>query len=72
MIQVSKLEKPFTLSQLLVPYCSFALVWNSFEVNITTKDRRYLVVKVNCSDVDYHFTVVKVNTLSGLSPEEKK
>ena len=31
------------------------------EVNVTTKDRHYLVVKVNCSDVHYHI-VVKVNT----------
>ena len=31
------------------------------EVNVTTKDRHYMVVKVNCSDVHYHI-VVKVNT----------
>ena len=31
------------------------------EVNVTTKDRHYMVVKVNCSDVDYHI-IVKVNT----------
>ena len=31
------------------------------EVNVTTKDRHYLVVKVNCSEVHYHL-VVKVNT----------
>ena len=30
----------------------------TFEVNVTTKDRHYLVVNVNCSD----HTVVKVNT----------
>ena len=35
----------------------------TFEVNVTTKDRHYLVVNVNCSDVYYH-TVVKVNTYS--------
>ena len=33
----------------------------TLEVNVTTKDRHYLVVKVNCSDVHYHI-VVKVNT----------
>ena len=32
------------------------------EVNVTTKDRHYLVVKVNYSDVHYHI-VVKVNTV---------
>ena len=31
------------------------------EVNVTTKDRHYLVVKVNVSDVHYYI-VVKVNT----------
>ena len=31
------------------------------EVNVTTKDVQYLVVKVNCCDVFYHI-VVKVNT----------
>ena len=31
------------------------------ELNVTTKDRHYLVVKVNYSDVHYHI-VVKVNT----------
>ena len=31
------------------------------EVNVTTNDHHYLVVKVNCSDVHYHI-VVKVNT----------
>ena len=33
----------------------------TLEVNITTKDHHYSVVKVNCSDVHYHI-VVKVNT----------
>ena len=33
----------------------------TLEVNITTTDRHYSVVKVNCSDVHYHI-VVKVNT----------
>ena len=35
---------------------------NTVEVNVTTKDRHYLVVKVNCSDVHYH-RVVNVNTV---------
>ena len=33
------------------------------EVNVTTKDRHYMVVKVNCDDVHYHI-VVKVNTFN--------
>ena len=48
--------------QVLATHCKKLIVnVTTVEVNVTTKDRHYLVVKVNCSDVHYHL-VVKVNT----------
>ena len=44
----------------LLFFC-FLFFPSTVEVNVTTKDRHYLVVKVNCSDVHYYI-VVKVNT----------
>ena len=49
------------LHQQVCPHCTVIVNVTTVEVNVTTKDCHYLVVKVNSSDVHYHI-VVKVNT----------